>query len=118
MPLYDQLPVYIESYDLLLQEIAFCANIQRHLTRPLGERLINCSMDMLMMIIAANRNRDKSDYISRAIDSTSEIKILLRTLCDSKQISMKQYAIASEKIVSISKQLNAWNKYSQTALCP
>lgn len=115
MGMYDQLPVYKEAYDFLLQVIAFSENIKKEMKQTFGEKLKEASLDVTLRIIKANNlaNEKKQEEIEKAKGRIPEIYLLLRILHDTKQISTKQYAKASEHIVSVSKQLSAWMKYAK-----
>ena len=85
MAVYENLPVFKASYDLLLASFKLCSNLSRDFRYTLGERL-------------------KSELTNLVI------KLHLRLLHDLKQISLKQYALQAENIESVSKQLAAWQK--------
>ena len=50
-------------------------------------------------------NRDA--HIDKALELCSEIKFALQVLKDLKEISVNTFALASERVVSVSKQLSA-----------
>lgn len=44
-----------------------------------------------------------------------EVKLYVRILHDSKQLSLKKYALLAEQMVEIEKHLNDWNQYYQNS---
>lgn len=50
---------------------------------------------------------DRDAQINKALDFCSEIKFVLQVLKDLKEISVNTFALASERVVSASKQLSA-----------
>jgi hypothetical protein len=50
---------------------------------------------------------DRDAHIATALEFCSEIKFALQVLKDLKEISLNTFALASERIVSVSKQLSA-----------
>ena len=66
---------------------------------------------MCVCIYRANGSAGKIPHIGEARERMVSIKLLMRVLHDTKQISTKQFALACEKMESISKQLAAWQKY-------
>lgn len=110
--IYDNLPVYKATYDLLLQIFQLNKNFQRDYRYTLGENVKNELIQLLVCIYKANSTQQKSPVLEQAREHVVVIKLQIRLLSDLKQISIKQYASAAEKIESISKQLAAWHKSS------
>lgn len=111
MAIYDNLPVFKEIYDLLLQFIRLSNGLQRDFRYTIGERLRSVMMDLCIDIYRANADREKLTFIATAREKVVAIKIQIRVLHDTRQISTKQYAQLIDHIESISKQLASWNKY-------
>lgn len=111
MAIYDNLPVFKDTYDLLLQIIRLSMNLQRDFRYTLGERLKTEIMDLCIYIYKANGSYEKQEFIEQARERMVVIKLQIRVLHDTKQISVKQYAMLADKMESISKQLASWEKY-------
>lgn len=112
MAIYTNLPVYEESYQLLLDVVNFTRNIQRDLRYTLGEKLKQNIIDILVLIFKANKDRSKVSHISLARETLVEVQVVIRILNDLKQISDRQYIILAERTTNISKQLTSWEKYT------
>lgn len=113
MAAYTELKVYEDSYRLFLQLVTSTARMQRDYRYSLGEQVKRAAMDMLVLIFKANKNREKTAYISEAREKLVETQILLRVFNDTRQLSDKQFAMFMEMTVSVSKQLAAWERASQ-----
>lgn len=111
MAIYDNLPVFKDTYDLLLQIIRLSTNLQRDFRYTLGERLKTEITDLCIYIYKANGSYEKQEFIEQARERMVVIKLQIRVLHDTKQISVKQYAMLADKMESISKQLASWEKY-------
>lgn len=111
MAIYDNLPVFKETYDLLLQIIRLSMNLQRDFRYTIGERLKMEIMDLCIYIYKANGSYEKQEYIEKARERMVVIKLQVRVLHDVKQISVKQYAMLADRMESVSKQLTSWEKY-------
>ncbi|MBS5524302.1 MAG: four helix bundle protein [Alistipes sp.] len=111
MAIYDNLPVFKQSYDLLLQILKLSSNLQRDFRYTVGETLKKDLLGLCVCIYRANGSAGKIPHIGEARERMVSIKLLMRVLHDTKQISTKQFALACEKMESISKQLAAWQKY-------
>lgn len=113
--IYDNLPVYKATYDLLLQFFILNRHLQRDYRYTLGESIKKELVDLLVCIYNANTVREKAPILTTAREHVVKIKLQIRLLMDLKQISIKQYASAAERIESISKQLAAWQKSATKA---
>ena len=113
MALYENLPVFKVAYDLLLETYKMTKNMQRDYRYSIGEKLKEVLMDILVDIYKANSTSEKSDILQGARERLVEVKLLTRILKDLNQISVKAFALQSERMDTLSKQLAAWHKYSQ-----
>ena len=116
MAIYDNLPVFKDTYDLLLQFIRMSGNMQRDFRFTIGERLKTEMMNLCVCIYKANAVQEKMNFISGAREKVVVIKINIRVLHDVKQISTKQFAMLVDKLESVSKQLTAWDKYVKSKM--
>lgn len=108
--IYDQLPVFKETYDLLLYFYKLNKNFQREYRYSLAENIKKEIISIIIEIYKANAGRDKAIHISSALDYLVSVKIQMRLLKDLKQISISQFSQIVLKEESISKQLNSWRK--------
>ena len=56
MSLYEELPVFKASYDLLLSIYNFTDNFTRKYKYSIGEKLKNETLEMLVLVFRANSN--------------------------------------------------------------
>ncbi|MFV0420348.1 MAG: four helix bundle protein [Dysgonomonas sp.] len=112
MAVYENLPVYKQSYDLLIEIYEMSKNLPRDYRFTIGEELKKRVMELMVCIYHANgsTNEEKGTHLKRAREYVVEIKLYIRLLNDLKQISVKKFAGLTEKTESISKQLTAWAK--------
>lgn len=111
--IYDNLPVYKATYDLLLLVFRLNRNFQRDYRYTLGENVKNELVALLVCIYQANATVQKVPHLLKAKEHVVVIKLQIRLLMDLKQINLKQYATAAELIESVSKQLAAWHKSNE-----
>ncbi len=104
------LPVYKESYELLLHFYQISTNVAKEFKYTLGENIKNEIMEVLLNIYRANNSKNKKDLIVQAKENIEKIIILLRILNDLKQINLKKFAFLNKQIDSIEKQLSFWQK--------
>lgn len=107
---YDALPVFKATYDLLQQVFTFSTKLSKDFRYTLGETVKKEILDICVAIYKANSIQDKAPEIALAREKIVVIKLYIRILHDMKQISTKQFAFASQRVEDISKQLAAWQK--------
>ncbi|MCI1640108.1 MAG: four helix bundle protein [Bacteroidales bacterium] len=110
MAVYENLPVFKVAYDLMVYMYQMCGNLNRLYRYSIGERIEMELMDLLLDIYRANSNEDKISFLRNAREKVTSIKLCVRLLHDTKQISLKRFSYISEQMESVSKQLTAWYK--------
>ncbi len=113
MVTYYNLPVYKQSYDLLLDIFKLTKEFNREYKYTIGEELKNETTAMIINIYRANRSDSKVKYIATARENIEVIRLLVRLLKDLKQISVAKIAKLNLAIEELSKQLTAWGNYSK-----
>lgn len=110
----ENLPVFKMVYDLMLRLVHESRKLDKDFRYTLGEELKRHLMRVEVCIYHANVEKDSSckvNYISEAIDKMLEVKLTVRILHDSKQLSLKKYALLCEQMVQVDKNLNDWKRY-------
>jgi hypothetical protein len=121
MATYDNLPVYKQTYDLLLQLFRVCQNMERDYKFTLGENIKKEIIALIINVYRANcrENREKILMLQGGRENVEVIRLLLRLLQDLKQIGLKEFISANEKLESVSKQMTAWtNSLSKSTIAP
>ena len=80
----------------------------------LGEDIKKRLLRMEVCIYHANEQKEaerKTKYIIEALENLIEVKICVRVLHDSKQLSLKQFALLCERMVEVEEQLKKWKQY-------
>ena len=111
MSTYDNLPVYKESYDLLVGLFLFTKDFNREFKYTLGESIKKETVEMITNIYRANSSfENRRERIQSARENVETIRLFLRLLKDLRQVNLKKFVDLNEKIESVSKQLSAWQK--------
>jgi len=103
----EKAPVYKNAYDLLTQVFDFSVNVSRNVQNPLCDRLKLLCYELCFSVRNLFDCVDRNYVIDQSKEKCKEIEYILQILKDLKEISLKSYALASERIVSVSKQLTA-----------
>jgi len=110
MAIYNHLPVYKESYDLIIEIFKAVKEFNREYKYTLGENIKKESIELVTNIYRANSSIDKRQHIQKAKENIETIRIFFRLTKDLRQISLKEFIDISEKVESVSKQLTAWGR--------
>ena len=102
----EKTPVYKVAYDYLLQLFTFSKNISKDVNSVVGKQLKELSYRMCYMVRTLYDVPDRNEHIDAATAICDEILFILQLLKDLREISLNTYTLASERIVSVSKQLS------------
>lgn len=114
MAIYDNLPVFKDTYQLLFQFVSTSRKVQREFRYTVCEDVKKEIIDLCVFIYRANGSYEKSVFIGQAREKIMKIKLYFRILGDAKQIGEKQHAALIDHAERISKQLASWDKYMKT----
>lgn len=103
----EKSPVYKVAYDLMTQTIQFAAHISKNVSNPVGARIKELTYDLCYAVRRLYDVPDRDAHIDKALEYCSEIMFALQVLKDLKEISVNTFALASERVVSVSRQLSA-----------
>lgn len=112
----ENLPVFKMVYDLMLRLFHETRKLSKDFRYTLGEDLKVHLMRVEVCIYHANEVGEtarKVGYIAEALEKMLEVRLSVRILHDSRQISLKKYALLCEQMVTIEKNLKDWKKYHQ-----
>ena len=110
MAIYFDLPVYKKTYDLLLGLLDLSNNLSKSYKYTLGERIQLEAIEVILNIYKANASIEKLQFISKSREHIEIIRLMIRILYDTKQISLKRMIFINTIIEEISKQLAGWQK--------
>ena len=113
MVIYNHLPVYKASYDLLVDIFEVTRHFTREYKYTLGESIKKEAIEMITNIYRANSSYDKRDKIQVARENIEVIRLYFRLMRDLGQISLKSFVEVNEKIEMVSKQLTGWGNSSK-----
>lgn len=115
MALSEDTAIYRTAYRLLLQSQPIVAQMPRTYRYDLGQRITNTLLDILTLIIEANRAHDKREALRRLQVKHEILAMLYNVGVDLQAISRRHLATLLPLIDSIGKQATGWNKSLQKA---
>ncbi|MCQ2116519.1 MAG: hypothetical protein MJY76_00010 [Bacteroidales bacterium] len=104
----EKSPVYKTAYDILTQVILISDNISKNCQTPFGTRMKELSYRTCYIVrcLYDLNGEQRAQTIAKALPLYDELAFLLQLMKDRKQISLNSFALLSEQIISVSKQLS------------
>ena len=104
----EKAPVYKEAYDILSQVILVSPNISRGNQQPFVVRLKELSYRSAYLVrsLYEEKGEERAAIIDEILPMYDELSFLLQVLTDAKEVSTNTYAMLSENIQSVSRQLS------------
>lgn len=113
MAIYENLPVYKTSYDLLICTFEMIKWFPKEYKYSLWDKIKNQTIDLISHIYKANLLKQKSEILAFARWDIELIRLYVRVCKDLKIINLWKFIEINLLIESISKQLYAWMKTSK-----
>lgn len=111
MTIYNNLPVYKTSYDLLLDTFEQVKNFTKEYKYTLGDKIKNEIVELITSIYRANNSfENRLENIKKSREQIEVLRLYIRLTKDLKLIKLERFVDLNEKIESLSKQLRAWEK--------
>jgi hypothetical protein len=110
MALYYDLPVYKDTYKLILKVFECTADFSREHKYTLGQDMKHDAMQLVRSIYRANRVANKIEYLDKFIDDFELLKLEIRLATDMRILPVRKQAELSVLMDSIGKQVTGWRK--------
>ena len=108
MALYYELPVYRDTYQLILKIFECTGHFPKEYKYSLGQDMKRDALQLVRSIYRANKSVDKKVYLENFLDEFELLKLEVRLCRDLKVMSIKQQAELSQLMDSIGKQVTGW----------
>lgn len=113
MVLYSQLPIYRDSYTLLLEIYQITNKFPRDYKYTLGQDMKRDSLFLFRELYGANVSVEKrAEHLDNFLTAFEMLKIEIRLCVDLNVLPIKKLAQLSLIMDSIAKQAMAWRKKS------
>ena len=109
MALCYDLPVYRETYKLLLEIFVVTREFTREYKYSIGQDMKHDALELLRGIYRANKAKEKQDDLEKTLENFEILKLEIRLCSDLKILSLNKQAALAVSTESIGKQLTAWN---------
>lgn len=101
----EKTPLYKKCYDLMIEIFCVSKNISKHARQPLGDALKEKSYRLCFLVRGYYDSQDKESCVQQCRDLCKEVSFLMQALKDLREIPLAHFAMASELLVSVGKQL-------------
>jgi len=108
MAIYENLPVYKASYDLLILTFQIIKEFKKEYKYNLWDTIKKEVINLISNIYKANYKTDKSRNIASAREKIELLRLYFRLSRDLRIITMNKYIEVNILVENISKQLTAW----------
>lgn len=110
MSLYAELPIYRDSYSLLLAIYQLTGKFSREYKYTLGQDMKRDALNLFRNLYQANRSKDKRQNLDDFLAEFELLKLEVRMCVDLRLLSLKKMAEISLLTDNIGKQINAWKQ--------
>jgi len=112
MALYYDLPVYKDTYQLILKIFELTKEFSREYKYTLGQDMKRDALQLVRSIYRANKASQKKEHLEKFIDDFELLKLEIRLAVDMKIMSIRKQAELSLLLEGIGKQITGWRNAS------
>ena len=113
MALYTELPVYRDTYQLILKVFEYTKDFPKEYKYTLGQDMKRDALHLLRSIYRANKHKNRAEQLDVFLDECELLKLEIRLSTDMKLFSIKKQAVLSALMDSIGKQVTGWRNASR-----
>ena len=113
MALYYDLPVYRDTYKLILKILEITKDFPKEYKYTLGQDMKRDALQLVRSIYRANKSAQKKELLENFLDEFELLKLEIRLCVDMKIVSFKKQAELTVLMDSIGKQVTGWRNASQ-----
>ena len=108
MALYYDLPVYRDTYKLILKIFECTKDFSKEYKYTLGQDMKRDALQLVRSIYRANKTTNKKEHLETYMDDFELLKLEVRLCVDMKIITIKKQAEISLLMDGIGKQITGW----------
>ncbi|MEI6333291.1 MAG: four helix bundle protein [Methylococcaceae bacterium] len=113
MALYYNLPVYRDTYKLILKIFELTKDFPKEYKYTLGQDMKRDALQLVRSIYRANKSAQKKEVLENFLDEFELVKLEIRLCVDLRVVSFKKQAELTVLMDSIGKQVTGWRNASQ-----
>lgn len=113
MALYVDLPVYRDTYQLILKIFEYTKDFGREYKYTLGQDMKKDALQLVRHLYRANKTVNKKKHLEDFLDDFELLKLEIRISTEMKLLSIKKQAALSILLERIGKQVTGWRNANQ-----
>jgi len=113
MVLYTELPLYCDTYALILKIFELSKDFSKEYKYTLGHEMKRDSLRLVRSIYRANKHKNRAEHLEVFLDELELLKLEIRLCVDMKLLPIRKQAELSKLLDCISKQVVGWRNSSQ-----
>jgi len=112
MALYYDLPVYRDTYTLILKIFECTKDFSKEYKYSLGQNMKRDALQLVRSIYRSNKSAQKKEHLEKYMDDFELLKLEIRWSTDMKVMPVKKQAELSLLMDGIGKQITGWRNAS------
>jgi hypothetical protein len=108
LALYYDLPVYQDTYRLILKIFELTKEFPREYKYTLGQDMKRDGLVLVRSIYRANKTKEKREHLEQFLDDFEILKLEVRLCTDLRILSIKKQAQLAGLMEGIGKQITGW----------
>ena len=108
MVLHTELPVYRDTYQLILKIFGITKDFGREYKYTLGQDMRRDALQLIRSIYRANKHKNRAEHLEVFLDELELLKLEIRLCVDMKLLPMKKQAQLSTLLDRIGRQITGW----------
>ena len=118
MVLYSELPVYRDTYNLLIEVYQVTNRFAHEYKYSLGQDMKRDALSLFRNLYRANKSNAKAEHLESFLNDFELLKLEMRLCVDLKLLPIKKMAQLSRIMDAVGRQVTAWrHKTNANAQC-
>jgi len=113
MVLHTELPVYRDTYQLIIKVFEYTKDFSKEYKYTLGEDMKRDAMQLIRIIYRANKHKNRAEHLENFLDEFELLKLQIRLCVDMKLLSIKKQATLSGLMERVGRQVIGWRNASR-----
>ena len=108
MALHTELPVYRDTYQLILKVFEITKDFSKEYKYTLGQDMKRDALYLIRSIYRANKHKNRIEHLEAFLDELELLKLEIRLCVDLKLLSIRRQAQLSALLDCVGKQVTGW----------
>jgi 23S rRNA-intervening sequence protein len=108
MVLHTELPVYKDTYQLILKIFEITKEFSKEYKYTLGQDMKRDALQLIRSIYRANKHKNRAEHLEVFLDELELLKLEIRLCVDMKLLPIRKQTQFSELLDRIGKQVTGW----------